>query len=198
LSICSSPTDNPLITNPPHSVTSNTKNFLNEGRLFSIGVPRKLTQTVEKRLTANELKVVEERKEIYKNLKASNSDNVRDSSFKLFDFERIMKKKKRTLSDTVWSGIDDKHVMNSAQVVLALSSSSSSTGRVLGFMRKKLEPISGIDNDFLLDAKIQRRVHQACIESVRACMISLQKKRDRELLEMSEKRKSVLREKGNT
>jgi hypothetical protein len=158
--------------------------------LFAIGVPYKLTQTVEKRLSANELKVVEERKEIYQKLKANNSDKVRDSVFKLFDFQSTMKKKKRTLSASVWNSIDDKHVMNSSQVVLALASSSSSTGGrgVLGFMRKKSETNSGIDTDLLLDAKIQRRVHQACIESVRACMISLQKKRDKELLEFSEKR----------
>jgi len=190
LSVCSSPTDNPLIINQPHSVTSSTKKSLNEGLLFAIGVPYKLTQTVEKRLSANELKVVEERKEIYQKLKANDSDKVRDSVFKLFDFQSTMKKKKRTLSASVWNSIDDKHVMNSSQVVLALASSSSSTGGrgVLGFMRKKSETNSGIDTDLLLDAKIQRRVHQACIESVRACMISLQKKRDKELLEFSEKR----------
>lgn len=206
---CSSPSDNPLIVNPPPIISSKKcppidvkKRGPNESKLLLMGVPHKLTQTVERRLSANELKVVEERKEIYYKLKGSNTDNVRDSLFKLFDFQRIMKKKKRTLSDIVWSSNDNTHMINSAQVVLSLSATASSTARGFGFMRRNSEIKIRHDDDFL-DARIQSKVHQACIASVRACMISLQKQRGRELLERGgcenlEKMKFHPRKIGNT
>jgi hypothetical protein len=88
-------------------------------RITVIGVPTHLQPNVEARLAISAQMLKDERREIYLKLKSSAS--VRDSLYKMFEFEKRMKKKKATLAATVWTKREEAHLICSAHAVLAVS-----------------------------------------------------------------------------
>ena len=135
-----SPSRNPLIvsngTTPPTAGKSqggyNNGNLRLDSmeRVTIIGVPTRLNPQVEARLSISSSMLKDERKDIYLKLKSNTGEDIRDSLFNMFEFDKNMKKRKQTLSALVWTAREEAHLINSAQVVLALS--ASSTGNVKG------------------------------------------------------------------
>ena len=135
-----SPSRNPLIVSngATPSAAGKAQGGYNNGnlrldsmeRVTIIGVPTRLNPQVEARLSISSSMLKDERKEIYLKLKSNTGEDIRDSLFNMFEFDKNMKKRKQTLSTLVWTAREDTHLVNSAQVVLALS--ASSTGNVKG------------------------------------------------------------------
>jgi hypothetical protein len=98
-------------------------------RITVIGVPSRLQPNVEARLAISAQMLKDERKEMYMKLKSSAS--VRDSLFKMFEFEKRMKKKKATLAASVWTNREEAHLLSSAHAVLAVSGCTH-TGTMAG------------------------------------------------------------------
>lgn len=95
-------------------------------RITVIGVPTRLLPHVEARLAISAKMLKDERKEMYLRLKSSAAESVRESLFRMFEFDKKMKKKKATLSAYVWTKREEDHLASSAQAVLALSACTHS------------------------------------------------------------------------
>lgn len=100
-------------------------------RITVIGVPSRLQPNVEARLAISAQMLKVERKEMYGKLKSSAGESVRNSLFKMFEFEKRMKKKKATLAAYVWTKREEAHLVSSAYAVLALSACTH-TGTMAG------------------------------------------------------------------
>lgn len=134
-----SPSRNPLISNGKPSAASGKLqgSYTNANlrldsmeRVTIIGVPTRLNPQIEARLAISMSMLKEERKDIYLKLKSNTGEDIRDSLFNMFEFEKNMKRRKQTLSALVWTAREESHLVNSAQAVLALS--ANSTGDVKG------------------------------------------------------------------
>lgn len=95
-------------------------------RITVIGVPSRLLPHIEARLAISANMLKSERKEMYLRLKSPGAESVRESLFRMFEFDKKMKKKKATLSAYVWTKREEEHLSNSAQAVLALSACTHS------------------------------------------------------------------------
>lgn len=86
-------------------------------RITVIGVPSRLLPHIEARLAISANMLKSERKEMYLRLKSPGAESVRESLFRMFEFDKKMKKKKATLSAYVWTKREEEHLANSAQAV---------------------------------------------------------------------------------
>lgn len=121
-----SPSRNPLMgsrkTSNVADINQNNMTLRLDGmeRITVIGVPSHLLPHVEARLAISAQMLKDERKEMYLRLRTGTADSVRESLYKMFEFDKRMKKKKATLSAIVWTNREDAHLLNSAHAVLTL------------------------------------------------------------------------------
>jgi Domain of unknown function (DUF3490) len=99
-------------------------------RITVIGVPSQFAPHVEARLAISAQMLKDERKEMYLRLRTGTAESVRESLYKMFEFDKKMKKKKATLSTIVWTNREEAHLLNSAHAVLTLLACTHSGVRV--------------------------------------------------------------------
>jgi len=126
-----------------------------------------------------------EKIQLYEKLKYDNVESSRGAYFSLFGINEGEKKKKRKLLDRLWVNLDKADF--SAQVVLGVNESTmiSKLDRSEGSSWKRssvsMGPV-GSDSAMWIQSKLERRIQNDLLSTVKACIVSIQMIKEREVI----------------